>query len=68
MYLCLCRAVSESDVQEALEAGHASLEGVQRCCGAGGDCGSCRERLKEFIRSRAPGKSDEGAPEGSGAA
>jgi bacterioferritin-associated ferredoxin len=42
MYVCLCNGVTESEVQEAIEAGASTLEEVGYCTGAGTRCGSCR--------------------------
>jgi bacterioferritin-associated ferredoxin len=41
MILCVCRAVSDSQVSECIAAGATDADEVTRRCGAGGDCGSC---------------------------
>jgi bacterioferritin-associated ferredoxin len=41
MFVCLCHAVTERDVQEAIEAGAATVEEVGYCTRAGTCCGSC---------------------------
>jgi bacterioferritin-associated ferredoxin len=41
MILCLCRAVSETQVSDCIAAGATNADEVTRRCGAGGDCGSC---------------------------
>jgi bacterioferritin-associated ferredoxin len=40
MMLCVCRAVSDSQVSECIAAGATDADDVTRRCGAGGDCGS----------------------------
>ena len=49
MYLCVCLAVSETDVQAAIEGGAMTREAVTRACGAGGDCGACRGMIETMI-------------------
>jgi bacterioferritin-associated ferredoxin len=53
--LCLCRGISDHTVRTVISAGAHTVEEIERCCGAGGDCGACGEaleRLVERIRER----------------
>jgi len=49
MFVCVCHAVSDTKVREAIEAGARTREEVTRCCGAGGDCGACHHHIEEMI-------------------
>ncbi len=49
MYVCICRAVTLSRLQALAASGVATLDGVERACGAGGDCGTCREEITRVL-------------------
>jgi bacterioferritin-associated ferredoxin len=49
LILCICRAVTEREIDAALAAGARSVDAVGACCGAGTDCGACREAIAERI-------------------
>lgn len=49
MFVCVCHAVSDTRVREAIEAGASTREEVTRCCGAGGDCGGCHRYIEDMI-------------------
>ena len=50
MVLCICQAVTDRDVDAAIQAGARSLDELERRCGAGTDCGACREELEERLQ------------------
>ena len=49
MFVCVCHAVTDSQVREAIEGGASTREEVTRACGAGGDCGTCHGQIEEMI-------------------
>ena len=49
MYVCNCRAVRESRVLAVIQNGARTVDEVEAACGAGGDCGSCREEIDSLI-------------------
>ncbi len=49
MIVCLCQAVSDSQIEEAINRGASSVEAVGRVCGAGTDCGSCVQSIVERL-------------------
>lgn len=55
MYVCVCRAVTEEEVEAAIDAGADSVEAVTRSCCAGDDCGACHSAIDALIRSRRAG-------------
>ena len=49
MYVCVCLAVTESEVDAAIVAGAHTREAVTRACRAGGDCGACHGMIEMKI-------------------
>lgn len=49
MVLCICQAVTLREVDAAIHAGAGSLEEIADRCGAGADCGCCREAIEERL-------------------
>jgi bacterioferritin-associated ferredoxin len=49
MYVCVCLAVTEVEVQAAIEGGAHNREAVTRACGAGGDCGACHGMIDAML-------------------
>ncbi len=52
MYVCGCRAVTDTQVHQALEAGARTAADVARQCGAGSRCGNCIDLVRAVIESR----------------
>ena len=51
--MCSCFAVTDSEIQQLVDAGARSVEEVTRACRAGGDCGSCRGQIADMIAEEA---------------
>ena len=49
MYLCLCQAVKEADVRQALTDGARNVEELAERLGVGTGCGGCRELAQGLI-------------------
>jgi bacterioferritin-associated ferredoxin len=49
MYVCVCLAVTEADVEAAIKGGAVTREAVTRACRAGGDCGACHGMIEQKI-------------------
>ena len=49
MYVCLCNAVSDQQIKEAVDAGAEDLESIQSLLGAGLGCGTCAEFTEHLI-------------------
>jgi bacterioferritin-associated ferredoxin len=52
MYVCVCNAVKEREVGEAIDGGARTRSEVTRACGAGGDCGSCHKMIEDMVSAR----------------
>ena len=49
MYVCVCLAVTEAEVDAAIAGGAHSRDAVTRTCRAGGDCGACHGMIENKI-------------------
>jgi bacterioferritin-associated ferredoxin len=49
MYVCVCMAVTEAEVEAAITSGATTREAVTRVCRAGGDCGACHGMIDAKI-------------------
>lgn len=49
MYVCVCNAVTERQVYEAIEAGATTVKALSRQLGVGSQCGSCVSCAKECL-------------------
>lgn len=50
MIICHCKAVSDRDIRRTVRMGANSTTEVERLCGAGTDCGSCRPTVETVLR------------------
>jgi bacterioferritin-associated ferredoxin len=55
MYVCVCRAVTEDEVESAIDAGADTVQAVARACCAGDDCGACHDTIEKLLRVRRTG-------------
>jgi bacterioferritin-associated ferredoxin len=54
--VCVCRAVNDRTLEQALETGSArSVKDLARVTGAGTVCGNCRCDLKQMVEERRSG-------------
>ncbi|WP_216900087.1 (2Fe-2S)-binding protein [Nocardia alni] len=58
MYVCICNAVSESDVHSCVAAGACSTRQVKAACGWKPGCGSCTRRFTEVFSQAMTPSSD----------
>ena len=49
MILCLCKAVTDREVDDAIRRGARTVDAIGETCGAGTDCGSCVHALEKRI-------------------
>jgi bacterioferritin-associated ferredoxin len=54
MVVCHCKAVTESQLREAVEGGACTRRQVARQCGAGTICGGCRPLIDQILGESAP--------------
>jgi bacterioferritin-associated ferredoxin len=49
MYVCICNAVNESAIQQAVDAGVTSFRELSFITGCGTQCGSCVKLAREVM-------------------
>lgn len=54
MFVCLCRGVTSQAVADAVAGGARTTKQVAKACGAGADCGRCRQTVRAIIEAAAP--------------
>lgn len=52
MFICICSAVSDRQIEQALDAGLTSVDALSAQTGAGACCGGCRPLLSSMIDER----------------
>ena len=50
MYVCICNAVTDSEIRQAVDDGVRNLKQLSRLNGCGVTCGSCQELASEVIQ------------------
>lgn len=50
MYVCICNAVTESEVRKCARNGACSVEHLTAELGVGAGCGRCRDCASELLR------------------
>jgi bacterioferritin-associated ferredoxin len=49
MVLCVCKCVTEREIDAVVRSGARTVDAVGEVCGAGTDCGMCREAIEERL-------------------
>lgn len=51
MLVCICKGVSHTRIESAIEEGASSLKAIAKCSGAGTGkgCGMCHQELKQML-------------------
>lgn len=49
MYVCVCKAVTDGQIKQAIDNGVSSRRQLFHCFGVGGDCGKCNKLVKELL-------------------
>ena len=49
MFVCLCKAVTDQDIRDAVDNGAQTVGQLAEACGAGTDCGLCQPFAQELI-------------------
>ena len=67
MVLCICRAVTERELEAAIAGGANTLAAIAEKLGAGADCGCCTEEIEERLQGSesACGRACAGCPRAS---
>ncbi len=49
MYVCVCKAVTDNQIMQAINQGACTRRQLMQCTGAGGVCGKCSQSLKTLL-------------------
>lgn len=52
MYICICNAICDKRINNAIDDGHHSVKQVYSACGAKERCGSCASDIKNMIHEK----------------
>lgn len=58
MYVCVCNAVTDSDIRKAVDNGVRNLKQLRRTTGCSNTCGSCRDEAFEILQHALAEKRD----------
>jgi bacterioferritin-associated ferredoxin len=50
VYICICNAVTDSDIRRAAESGVRTLQELKASTACGSNCGQCLEMAGEILR------------------
>lgn len=52
MYVCICHAVTDDEIEAAMDDGADCLGSVTAATRAGGTCGTCHDHIDELLARR----------------
>ena len=50
MYVCVCNAVTDSNIRKAVDAGVCNIKQLEKATACGSVCGCCKEMAIEVLR------------------
>ncbi len=50
MYVCICNAITDTQIRQAAESGVRDLWQLQKELGVAAKCGSCKEQASQILR------------------
>ena len=50
MYICICKAVTDSQILTAIENGVCTRKQLIHCFGVGKDCGKCNKEVTNLLK------------------
>ena len=53
MYVCICNAITDSQIKEAQAQGHHSMEQIREHLGVGAGCGRCVTTAESLLQENA---------------
>jgi len=52
MFVCLCSAITDRQIQEAVDGGIQNVSQLEELWGVGAGCGTCRDFAQQLIDTR----------------
>ncbi|MDB4930501.1 MAG: (2Fe-2S)-binding protein [Myxococcaceae bacterium] len=56
MIVCVCHGIPCKKIRSVIREGAESVDAVGEACGAGTDCGACRDAIEDLIEETAPSR------------
>ena len=53
MYVCVCNAITEDQLRQAIAAGAKNLDDLREALGLGDQCGKCLEDMRQYFSEEA---------------
>ena len=50
MYVCICKQITERDIQTSVDNGACSFKDIRGELGVGTECGECKQHARQCIR------------------
>jgi bacterioferritin-associated ferredoxin len=54
MYICVCKAVTDSHIKQAISSGACTRKQLHQCTGAGSVCGKCNRDIRQMLNENQP--------------
>jgi len=54
MYVCICKAVTDGQIKQAIREGCGSCHDLMSCLNVGVECGRCHGEIRELLEAHAP--------------
>lgn len=54
MYVCICKAVTDGQIKQAIREGCGSCHELMHCLDVGVKCGRCHDEIHELLEAHAP--------------
>ncbi len=48
MYICICKAVTDREIREAVQDGATTVRSLRKQLGCTGQCGKCKQQVREI--------------------
>lgn len=52
MYVCICKAVTDGQLESAIDQGLCTRKQLFECFGVGGDCGKCNKDINDLLHAQ----------------
>jgi len=59
MYVCVCKAITDNQLVQAIDQGASTRRQLMQCTGAGGVCGKCALSMKRLLDEHAAGRENQ---------
>jgi len=54
VYICICKAVTDGQIREAIKGGACTRKDLIQCLQVGRDCGKCNADVRDLLNQHVP--------------